>query len=261
MSYAWSFGDGSPAASGATAAHAYTGAGTYTVSLTVTDNDGLTGTATRTVTVNEAPVAEIAFRSANEATGNETRPSVAVPGAVQAGDVMVLALSINRETTIANPAGWAVVGSQPGPSGELQTRVWSRVATAADAGSAVRVTLGLRAKFALTVAAYSGVDAASPVAASASAAETVKRAAHTTPSVPSVSGGDWLLSYWTDKSSTTTSWSAPAGQAVRSEAIGAGSGRVDALLADSPNGNGGVTATANAASNKAVMWSVVLNRA
>jgi|GEM_PF-3251159 len=63
VSYAWDFGDGSMD-SGVNASHSFTEAGSYTVSLTVTDNDGLTNTATTTIVVNEevialAPTAEI----------------------------------------------------------------------------------------------------------------------------------------------------------------------------------------------------------
>ena len=49
-SYAWDFGDGS-AGTGATPSHAYTGVGTYTVTLTVTDNGGLTNSATTTASI------------------------------------------------------------------------------------------------------------------------------------------------------------------------------------------------------------------
>jgi PKD repeat protein len=53
-SYAWDFGNGRTA-TGPTASVTYTGPGTFTVTLTVTDNRGATGTATRVITVTGAP--------------------------------------------------------------------------------------------------------------------------------------------------------------------------------------------------------------
>jgi len=50
VGYEWSFGD-EATATGITASHSYSSAGTYTVTLTVTDNNGLTGTTTKSVTV------------------------------------------------------------------------------------------------------------------------------------------------------------------------------------------------------------------
>ena len=52
VSYLWNFGDGATA-SGVTAMHAYTAAGSYTVRLTVTDNDGLTNSASTTAQVSD----------------------------------------------------------------------------------------------------------------------------------------------------------------------------------------------------------------
>jgi PKD repeat protein len=71
------------------------------------------------------------------------------------------------------------------------------------------------------------------------------------------------VSYWADKSSETTGWTPPAGQTQRSLALGTGPGRITALATD-PNAasavgaSAGLTATANAATGKATMWTVVL---
>jgi hypothetical protein len=54
LTYLWDFGDGTPPASGVTAAHAYARLGRYTVTLIVGDG-AVTGRATSSVSVTEAP--------------------------------------------------------------------------------------------------------------------------------------------------------------------------------------------------------------
>jgi PKD repeat protein len=53
VAYAWDFGDGG-VSNEASPAHSYSVDGAFTVTLTVTDNDGLTGTDTTTATINPA---------------------------------------------------------------------------------------------------------------------------------------------------------------------------------------------------------------
>ena len=73
-----------------------------------------------------------------------------------------------------------------------------------------------------------------------------------------------MLSYWADKSSATTTWTVPAGQTQRSLSVGTSSGRVTSLLTDTnavvPTGPvAGLTSTADSATAKATMWTVVLH--
>lgn len=82
VSYAWDFGDGTSGI-GETTTHVYAQDGSYVVRLTVTDNDGLTGSATATVVVtNVAPVvAPVADASVNAGDAYTLAGSFADPGA------------------------------------------------------------------------------------------------------------------------------------------------------------------------------------
>lgn len=87
--YAWIFGDGG-VASGTAANHTYVSAGTFQVTLTVTDNDGATGTATVTATV-ETPSQAIndliaVVESMNLAQGIENALDVKLQNAAAALD-------------------------------------------------------------------------------------------------------------------------------------------------------------------------------
>jgi hypothetical protein len=79
----------------------------------------------------------------------------------------------------------------------------------------------------------------------------------------STTAKDWVVSLWIDKSDTTTAWTPPAGVPVRDSSTGTGSGRYGSLVADSGGGTfggtyPGLTATTNANSNRAIMWSITL---
>jgi PKD repeat protein len=264
-SYAWDFGDGSTA-TGPTATHSFAAGGTFNVALTVTDNSGAPTTLAKQITVAPVPTSNIAYRASATASVNAAVAKVTVPASVLAGDALVLFATTNTNTNVTTaPAGWTFVGEQISGT-ETRTRLYTKVAGAADAGTQVSLTYAVATKVDLSLSAYSGTDAATPVTAFASAAETVSRTTHTTPSVTVPIAGAWVISYWADKSSATTSWTPPAGQVQRAMSIGVSTGRITSLEADSgvPVSAGpwsGLTATASSASAKATMWSVVLNPA
>jgi PKD repeat protein len=259
--WSWDFGDGTTG-TGSTSSHTYAAPGTYTVTLRVTDNGGATGQVANPVTVVNPSTSAIAFRASTSVNVSSTSWNVTVPSSVQAGDALILVVTSNSETSNpVAPAGWTTVGTVVDDT--MLSRVFERVATAGDAGSNVRIDQSGAYKMSIALLAYSGTSTSDPIAAAASAVEPAVSATHVTPVVNNTTTGAWLVSYWADKSSGTTDWTAPAGQTVREESIGTGGGRITALVTDSggpvATGNqGGLAATADSTNGKATMWSFLL---
>ena len=262
-SYAWDFGDGETQTDpGPLSSHSYDLAGPYVVTLTVTDNDS--GTASTTRNVSPVAVRAIALVGSNANQGNVSTPNTIVPAGATQGDRLLMVLTLNDTTrTIGSTTGvtgWSLVDTAT--SGTMQTNVYTKVAAAGDGGKTVRFAMDAAAKYTLTVAAYTG-DMLAPQVVKAS--ETVFRADHTTPTVEAGTG-DWAVSYWADKSSATTSFALPSGVTGRQAICSANAGRICSVLADSNSGvsagtYGALTATADAASANATMWTVLLRQA
>lgn len=263
-SYAWDFGDGATETTAAgTTTHTYAAAGDYTATLVVTDNDDATGQTTRPLSPASVRDIELVGTTANQ--GNVSTPSVQTPAATAADDRMVMVLSLNDAgRSPGTPGGgvtdWTLVESVA--AGSMRTFVYTKAAAPGDGGKAVRFTLDAATKYTLSVASYRG-DMLAPVVVGAP--EATVRADHTTPTLPA-DEGDWVLSYWADKTSATTGFALPAAVTSRQATCTSGSGRICSVLADSggPVGAGpagGLTATSDAASGSATMWTILLRRA
>ncbi len=86
--YNWNFGDGSENASGLTTSHAYAAPGTYEVELSVTNEHGLSGSTTKSITVNAphaVPVAEIGHEASGLSVAFDGTGSSAADGATVTG--------------------------------------------------------------------------------------------------------------------------------------------------------------------------------
>ncbi len=237
--------------------------------LTVTDDVGETNTVEHTVNVGTT-AAPITFVNKATSNVNALNFSVQVPSGVQVGDALLLFASQSTSTVLSGPGSdWTQEGRVVDAA--HATTVWSRVATAADLGRVIRLGSGSTyTKVALTLAAYHGTDQADPVVSAAGVAEPGTTTGHTTPLVANSTSGAWRVSYWSDKNSATTSWTAPGGgEQHRATTLGAGSGRVDSLLTDSgagltagsPATTGGLVGTADAAASAATSWTLLLRPA
>jgi len=213
------------------------------------------------------PPSPVAFVGQSTANSNAATFTVNVPAATEAGDVMLLFASHGNTVSLNGPgAAWTPVGNKV-VDNSMATSVWRRVAVDGDAGDPVTFTNGgTVTKAAVTLAAYEGVDPSAPIAAATGAGEPGTTAAHKTPLVPNATADALRVSYWTDKNAATTLWTAPPPEIKRASTTGTGSGRIGTLLTDAVSGmtagtpasTGGVVGTANATSNAATMWTILL---
>src|SRR5690606_38306398 len=149
---------------------------------------------------------------------NTKNATVTVPPGVQAGDAMLLFATMNYSTAEATPpAGWTKVGTQT--NGNSRSTLWQKVASAGDDGSAVSVEFADFTKVDLRLVAYANTGT-SPIAVAEKAVD--QTAEHKTPQAAVTVPGSWVVSFWSDKSSTTTSWTAPSAGEQRAMSIGNG---------------------------------------
>jgi PKD repeat protein len=264
-SYAWNFGDSNSGANntatGQSASHTFSGAGTYQVTLTVTDSGGLTNSQTTPVTVAVNQANPITYVASATGTANSKTPTVKVPAGVVAGDTLVMTAGLSNATSATAPTGWAVAGDQGAPATgtvSLRGKVWVKTATATDANSTVTVTQDAIHKATLAISAYRGVSTAQ---VTTTASTDTNSTNHGTPTGP-VPNGSWVVSFWTEKSATSNTWTTPGTVSKRAEIHSAASSAVSEVVADS-NGprNGtvnGTTATTATAASRGVNFSIVL---
>jgi PKD repeat protein len=260
--YDWNFGDSSPHGTTKTTSHTYPTPGTYSVQLTVTDDTGKTGTVSHDVVVT-APTSTISFvNSARAPGGNVTTKTVTVPPTAQTGDTGLLFLSKPSTATWSGPSGsgWTQVASYT--SGTLVTTTWTKTLAASDAGSPVTFSSATAGHASVDLAVYRGVDTVHPVAAATQSGDGAQ-SSHLTPNA-TAGTGDWVVSFWADRSTATRTWTSPTSVSQRSATADTGTVTVQDVLADtngpvSAGTYGGIAATTDTTTVRSDMWTIALN--
>lgn len=205
----------------------------------------------------------VSFVATASSSGNRVNHTVRTPSSVQSGDILLLTLTTNSTaTTISDSVpGWDLVASRDGNG--IRSRVWSHTATASDANGLISVSTSAAAKSAMTVSAYRSSGTPATVTALATGSDT-SSSSQSTPQIPVAEPGSWLVSGWSEKSSSDTSWSVPNGVTQRGTETGTGSGKISAVWGDS---DGPVTAgtaeartaTTSPAVSRSATYSVVIS--
>lgn len=209
----------------------------------------------------QAAPGAVSFVDAASTAGNRTAHTVRIPTTVQAGDVLLLELTTNTTEAIPDLAGWNPLASRDGNG--VRSRLWTRTAVAADANVNVTVTTTTAAKSFMSVGAYRSTGTTPSVTAVAGGSDTSSTSVDT-PAIPVTDAGSWLVGVWTEKSSTDSTWTVPAGTTSRTTAATTGSGKVSGVWGDS---NGPVatgtaparTATLSSAASRSATYSVVIS--
>ncbi len=194
-----------------------------------------------------------------------TTTTISVPAGVANGHLMLAVVATSGTGPVGAPAGWTTIGSAFS-QGSINGRLAYRVASS-EPGS-YGWTHGLGASTG-AITALSGVDTASPIAASIVDSTTVDDVTFPTTAL-TVPAGGWLVHFPVDRRNSATiaqSWSTSVGTDVRraqqSGSSGSGSTFSVAVFDSNGVGSGSMSRTETATQTWAqvVVWSVALNTA
>ena len=103
--------------------------------------------------------------TAKRSSGGQQRIEVETPPG-EAGDLLIAAVALARDRTVAAPAGWALVDSGVADEDEARLVIWYRLAGETEEASHVFTWEG-RARGGAAILRYRGVDPATPLGATA----------------------------------------------------------------------------------------------
>ena len=227
----------------------------------MTDNRGGTASVSHGVSVSLPTVAFVA--AADAGGGNTTAKTLTIPAAAHVGDTALLFLSKTATATWSDPDRCRPAGrrSAATPTARSSPRCGSRRWLPATRERRSGSPRSAATHASVNLAVYSGVSTTNPIVGSAQAGD-IARTTHTTPAI-TAAGGNWVVSFWSGRSTATRTWSTPAGVSTRDASTDAGSLTIQAVIADSGGAvsagpYGGLTATTDANTDRSAMWTIEL---
>jgi hypothetical protein len=204
---------GSPNSDTATVTYTPTTGYTGSDSFSFTVNDGsLTSTpATVSITINPAG-AGIAFVGvASAANATETTLTIAAPGSVSAGNVLLAAVHVRGKPAVTAPAGWTLVRSDQNGNA-MKAVVYTKVATASEPASYTWTFASAQAA-AGGITAWSGVSTSTPIDAHGGQVNLTSSTTITAPSITTTTTNTMLVGFF--GIGPATSLTPPAGMTER----------------------------------------------
>ena len=168
--------------------------------------------------------------AAVSSAGNRSAHPVRIPASVQSGDALVMFMTWNSATAVTTPpAGWTQLQTRAGNG--IRGRVWTKVATGADANANVtRDDQPRPPSPCSSVAAYRSTGGIAEATASAIGGSNTPATSHTTPAVTWPSPNSWLLNAWSEKSAVAQTWTLPAGATSRTTGAATGTGKISMVV-------------------------------
>lgn len=166
------------------------------------------------ITVQNTTAAGIARRTSATASGTSGAPTITVPAQVVSGDVVVVAVttSSSSATFTTAPTGWTKTSSIKAV--DFNSAVFTKVAQAGDAGSAVSFPSSSTTDYwTVGLAAYSGVDPTTPIIGATSIAPTTQ-VQSVAPTAITVPAGSMAVAFASADVSTARTWTEDAGSEV-----------------------------------------------
>jgi hypothetical protein len=159
----------------------------------------------------------VSFRSASEdARGNTTTATPALPTGTQTGDLLLAFQASDEDGTLASmtaPAGWTEIGNYSRGDDVGFIKIWRKIATAGEP-STYDFPDSSSAHCSVVIAALTGHDTSDPIAVAPTFTEGSDSTTHTAPSVTGVANGLLLTAYFAGTHGITRTYTAPSGMTL-----------------------------------------------